>query len=225
MFHKGGGTCTNSDIRLISSSYRSFGRVEFCRNNQWGTICDDGWDNSDARVVCRQLGFDSRLCCRLIINLFYVFIASLYSSSCCANYGQGSVPIRIRNVGCSSSYSSFSSCSYTANSAGCTISEVAGVNCYGKLNGQITPLSVIEFVIYFIGRVTSSCTNGQFRLWKSFNDTGPSNQGIPLYCKGGVWRTVCSYSSFNCHTARLICKAMGYLGALGLYSFAVSSEF
>lgn len=62
----------------------------------------------------------------------YVSIASQYSSSCCATYGRGYVPIRIRNVGCSSSYSRLSSCSYVANSAGCAINEVAGVNCYGE---------------------------------------------------------------------------------------------
>ena len=35
------------------------GRVEFCLNNQWRTVCDDDCDSFDAQVVCNQLRYPS----------------------------------------------------------------------------------------------------------------------------------------------------------------------
>ncbi len=41
------------DIRLFDGTVYGWGRVEIFYNDQWGTICDDGWSSYDASVTCR----------------------------------------------------------------------------------------------------------------------------------------------------------------------------
>ena len=48
-----------NEIRLRGGTTSREGRVEICFGGVWGTICDDGWGTTDARVVCRQLGYST----------------------------------------------------------------------------------------------------------------------------------------------------------------------
>ena len=47
-------------IRLIGGSVLWEGRVEVCKSDTWGTICDDMWNEEDSNVACRQLGYSSQ---------------------------------------------------------------------------------------------------------------------------------------------------------------------
>ena len=50
--------CTQGAIRLQGGT-STRGRVEICNSNVWGTVCDDFWSSTDARVACLQLGLPS----------------------------------------------------------------------------------------------------------------------------------------------------------------------
>ena len=114
------------------------GRVEVCYNNLWGTVCDDDWDDRDAQVVCRQLGYSAQGVFILYqanmasINILLLAGARSYSGS--ASYGPGIGPIFFDNVDCSGSEEYLVNCSsQPIGDHNCNHFEDAGVLCEGML--------------------------------------------------------------------------------------------
>ena len=101
-------------VRLVGVSDRK-GRVEVYYNGTWGTVCDDYWDIKDARVVCKQLGFQDAEASYLM-----------------AFFGEGTGPIWMDNVQCTGTESSLTECRRSAwGKHGCSHSEDASVSCNG----------------------------------------------------------------------------------------------
>ena len=46
-------------MRLAVGSSSNEGIVEVYYNGRWGSVCYYGWDELDANIVCKQLGFES----------------------------------------------------------------------------------------------------------------------------------------------------------------------
>uniref|UniRef100_A0A8C5RWF5 Serine protease 12 n=1 Tax=Laticauda laticaudata TaxID=8630 RepID=A0A8C5RWF5_LATLA len=100
-------------IRLMDGENKKEGRVEIYINGQWGTICDDGWSDKDAVVVCRQLGYKG-----------------LSRARTMAYFGEGKGPIHVDNVKCTGNERSLADCiKQDIGKHNCRHSEDAGVIC------------------------------------------------------------------------------------------------
>nr|XP_055172276.1 macrophage receptor MARCO [Nyctereutes procyonoides] len=95
-------------VRIVGT--RTRGRAEVHYNGAWGTICDDDWDNLDATVFCRMLGYSRG--------------TALFSMP------PGTGQIWLDNVACQGTEVSLWSCNKNSwGSHNCNHNEDAGVEC------------------------------------------------------------------------------------------------
>ena len=157
------GNCTYGDVRLVGGSNQYEGRVEVCINDQWGTVCDDGWDSVDATIVCKQLGYATTgsmysivsigllICywsaffwfiCWFVCFVWFIFFCLFFFFFAFAGgiaysnafFGAGTGPIYLDEVACTSSASQLLECSSRPISThNCFHSADAGVACKGNL--------------------------------------------------------------------------------------------
>ncbi|XP_041829787.1 neurotrypsin-like isoform X2 [Melanotaenia boesemani] len=98
-------------VRLVGGSSRKEGRVEVYLHGDWGSICDSGWNDLNAAVVCRQLGHSGR-------------------AVAAGGFGQGKGPIHLDQVRCTGKEEFLGECpSLGQSTQGCRRMEDAGVRC------------------------------------------------------------------------------------------------
>ncbi|XP_045183479.2 scavenger receptor cysteine-rich type 1 protein M130-like [Mercenaria mercenaria] len=100
--------------RLSNGRSQSQGRVEFLQSGTWYSYCDDGWNISDAKVICREIGY------------WNTNPAVSYNST----YGNGRSNYVVRPQ-CDGSEGSFEMCRMDKlfKSSTCSVSNSVGVEC------------------------------------------------------------------------------------------------
>ncbi|CAB4042301.1 deleted in malignant brain tumors 1, partial [Paramuricea clavata] len=101
-------------MRLASTTNNKTGRVEiFHPSFGWGTVCSDEWDDTDSRVICRQLGF-----------------TGVSGTSRGVYYGSGAGSILLDDVKCTGKESFIWDCSHRGwNVHNCGHYKDVGVDC------------------------------------------------------------------------------------------------
>ncbi|XP_051888631.1 galectin-3-binding protein-like [Pristis pectinata] len=109
------------ELRLSGGRLPSEGRLEVYYDGEWGTVCDDGWDITDAHVVCRSLGY---------LNATEATIGGVF--------GSGSGSILLDDVSCKGTESSLAHCKTKGWKVhDCQHSEDAGVRCDPRQAGEL----------------------------------------------------------------------------------------
>ena len=100
-------------------------------NNIWGTVCDNFWDDKDASVVCRMLGYSPYG--RYIIIIDQISFNFIIGASALTNaFVEGNWHVHINDLNCTGSEQSIWDCPHNGLNKYCNHYKDASVICQCK---------------------------------------------------------------------------------------------
>jgi len=133
---------TELRVRLVGGPSPREGRLEVYYNGSWGTVCDDGFRNTEARVVCYMLRYG------------YVGHYSNYRRP-------GSGPIWLDDVQCHGTETNLANCRHNGWGVhDCEHSEDVSVACLSEVRLVGDSGSRGRLEVYYNGTWGTVCDNG-----------------------------------------------------------------
>uniref|UniRef100_A0A452HB75 SRCR domain-containing protein n=1 Tax=Gopherus agassizii TaxID=38772 RepID=A0A452HB75_9SAUR len=104
-------------VRLVGNNTRCSGQVEIYYDGRWGAVCGLGWDLTDAKVLCRELGCGS----------------PRYVTHHCSKLSRSSAPVLLGQLECTGREASLTQCQAQAwEGRHCPHHRDTGVMCQGE---------------------------------------------------------------------------------------------
>jgi hypothetical protein len=212
-------TCNEGAVHLVGGDDESRGRVLFCYNGAWYSVCADGWDTTgdEARVVCETLGYNT-------------------SNYALANYGRGISPVLPVTIQCASTKDALIDCSMEElDIRQCR--NLAGVNCRlppcvteGLTNCSqcgVDPC-YFEYISSFDCNCYTDCfstgeSSATFAIERDCSEEACDHGAVQLvggltdstgrleFCAHGIWGRVCNYLDYwGPENARVVCHQLKF---------------
>ncbi|XP_056006896.1 deleted in malignant brain tumors 1 protein-like [Ostrea edulis] len=188
---KGPETGITEEIRLVQGENPWTGRVEIRHNGIWGTICDSDFDEKEAEVICRMLGYNNGGCS---LNFqrhkqqrdFSFDLLSIFRVEKVTKYGLGAGIIWLPEIQCTGQEDDIDDCrsfgyGYDLK---CRHTQDAAVSCG---NGTLSNITDVRL------RGGSSRWDGRVEILHR-----------------GEWGTICDDDSFDENAVKVVCRMKGF---------------
>ncbi|CAG2237291.1 Neurotrypsin [Mytilus edulis] len=217
--------CDVTKIRLANGTFVGEGRIEVNHNDKWGTVCDQNFDENDAKVICRMLGFkDSHPTVHL--NAYFgkgsatpvrlvgaikpskgrleIYHAGAWGSVCDDNLSTKDASVVCRTLGFMASHPSIYPGGYFGHSS--LSLRMTELSC----NGSEMDISACPYKGWGSTQCRQKDDVGlecQTKI-RLVNGPTPSRGRVEIMYRG-EWGTICR-DSFGQEEATVVCRMLGY---------------
>ncbi|CAG9819265.1 unnamed protein product [Phaedon cochleariae] len=186
-------------IKLVGGRGENEGNVLILHDGTWGPICDDEWDVTEARIICKQLGYPEKSA-QPTVNSYF---------------GPARRKFWMDNIYCEGSESEISECRFDGwGQNDCTSTEAAGVICSEPEETKKESFKTVETTMKSMVQLPR---NMRVRL---SNGRIKTEGRVEIKTEDGEWQPICG-DGWSLFEALVVCKTLN----LGYASDAMQTDF